>query len=172
MPYGLKRYQQAESLHFITFSCYHRLPYLDTPNSKSTVEALLEQIRARHQARIYAYVLMPEHVHLFINEPPSILLGQFLKSFKQSVSRQLKGAREQFWQDRYHDKNIRGEEAFSEVVHYIHQNPVKRGLVTAPEQYRWTSYHHLATGVPGPVEIESAHTARLRENPLIAIKPR
>ena len=35
MPYGLKLYQQAESLYFITFSCYH-LPYLSTPQSKST----------------------------------------------------------------------------------------------------------------------------------------
>jgi REP element-mobilizing transposase RayT len=75
MPSGLKRFQKAEALHFITFSCFHRFPLLDSPGSKDTVEAVLELTRARHQARVYAYVLMPEHVHLLINEPPSILLA-------------------------------------------------------------------------------------------------
>jgi putative transposase len=60
MPCGLKRFQKAESLHFITFSCFHRLPLLDAPESRNTVEAVLELTRARHQARVYAYVLMPE----------------------------------------------------------------------------------------------------------------
>ncbi len=98
MPYGLKRFQKAESLHFITFSCFHRLPFLDAPDPKNTVEAVLELTRARHQVRVYAYVLMPEHVHLLINEPPSILLAQFLKAVKQITSRKLRGQHEKFWE--------------------------------------------------------------------------
>jgi len=171
MPYGLKRFQKAEALHFVTFSCFHRLPFLETPGPKDTVEAVLEQTRARHHARIYAYVLMPEHIHLLINEPPSILLAQFLKAVKQIASRKLKGDREQFWQDRYFDRNIHGESARSEVIRYIHRNPVNRGLAASPEQYRWSSFVHYATGVRGVVEIESEWTARLR-HPLIAMKPR
>ncbi len=171
MTYGLKRFQKAEALHFVTFSYFHRLPFLETPAPKDTVDAVLEQTRARHQARIYAYVLMLEHIHLLINEPPSILLAQFLKAVKQTTSRKLKGDREQFWQDRYFDRNIQGESARSEVIRYIHRNPVKRGLVASPEQYRWSSFDHYATGIRGEVEIESEWTARLR-GPLIAIKPR
>jgi putative transposase len=45
---------------------------LEASGALQTVEAVLEQARARHQARVYAYVLMPEHVHLLINEPPRI----------------------------------------------------------------------------------------------------
>jgi putative transposase len=97
MPSGLKRFQKAEALHFITFSCFHRLPLLETPRLKETFETVLEQLRARHEARIYAYVLMPEHVHLLINEPPQILLAQFLKALKQMTSRKLRGQRSQFW---------------------------------------------------------------------------
>jgi putative transposase len=62
MPYGLKRFQKAEALHFITFSCFHRLPLLDAPDPKNTVEAVLELTRARHQARVYAYVLMARYL--------------------------------------------------------------------------------------------------------------
>jgi putative transposase len=171
MPYGLKRFQQAEALHFITFSCFHRLPLLDAPEAKCTIEAVLEETSARHQARIYAYVLMPEHVHLLINEPPSILLAQFLKAFKQITSRKLRGPREKFWQERYYDSNIHGEDARSEVIRYIHRNPVKRGLVASPGEYPWSSFNHYATEIQGVVEIESEWTASQRL-PLIAIKLR
>jgi len=99
-------YQKAESLHFITFSCFHRFPLLETSRPKDIFEVILEQARARHQARIYAFVLMPEHVHLLINEPPSTVLAQFLKAVKQTSSRRLKSGRERFWQDRYFDRNI------------------------------------------------------------------
>ena len=164
MPSGLVRYQQAETLHFITFSCFQRLPYLADPQSKSVIEAILEQTRSRHNARIYAYVVMPNHVHLIINEPPSISLAQFPKSFKQSASRTLKGDRKQFWQNRYYDGNIGGEDARLEVIRYIHRNPIKRGLVTRPHDYPWSSFHHYISGHRGTVEIESEWTAWWRES--------
>ena len=166
MPSGLKRFQQAESLHFITFSCFHRLPLLEAPGARETVEAVLEQTRARHRARVYAYVLMPEHVHLLVNEPPGILLAQFLKAEKQIASRQLRGPREKFWQERYYDSNVHGETARSEVIRYIHRNPVKRGLVERPDDWPWSSFRHYATGVKGTVEIESQWTAMRRGNQL------
>ncbi len=166
MPRGLKRFQKAESLHFITFSCFHRLPLLEAAGARETVEAVLELTRARHQARIYAYVLMPEHVHLLVNEPPRIVLAQFLKAVKQTTSRKLRGPREKFWQDRYYDSNVRGEKARSEVIRYIHRNPVERGLVAKPEEWPWSSFRHYATGIAGAVEIESQWTVARRGNRL------
>jgi putative transposase len=171
MPYGLKRFQKAEAFHFITFSCFHRLPFLEELATNETFELVLEQTRSRHRARVYAYVLMPEHIHLLISEPPLIPVAQFLKALKQITSRKLRADRRQFWQDRYYDSNIRGESARSEVIRYIHRNPVKRGLVASPEQYRCGSFNHYVTGIRGVVEIESAWTARTR-GPLIAIKLR
>jgi putative transposase len=162
----LRRFQRTESLHFITFSCFHRYPFLEAAAAKDAVEAVLEQIRKRHQARIYAYVLMPEHVHLLLNEPPRILLAQFLKAVKQVTSRKLKGDREQFWQQRYFDSNVHGEKARSAVIRYIHRNPVARGLVEKPEDWPWSSFRHYATGARGTVEIESQWTAFRRANQL------
>jgi putative transposase len=101
---------------------------------------------------------------------PQILLAQFLKALKQIASRKLRGQRDTFWPARYYDSNIRGEEARSKVIRYIHRNPVKRGLVAKPEDWARSSFRHYATGVRGVVEIESERTARLR-GPLIAIKP-
>ena len=88
MPSGLKRYQKAETLHFLTFSCFHRFPRLEAAGARESIEAVMEQTRARPQARIYAYIPMPEHVHLLVNEPPQILLAQFLKAVKQATPRE------------------------------------------------------------------------------------
>ena len=109
---------------------------------------------------------MPEHIHLLINEPPAILLAQFLKALKQVTSRKLRGPREKFWQDRYYDSNIRGETARSEMIRYIHRNPVKRGLVDKPEDWTWSSFRHYANGLQGTVEIESQWTTFRRGNQL------
>jgi putative transposase len=106
-----------------------------------------------------------------MNEPPSILVAQFLKALKQVASRRLRGLHEKFWQERYFDSNIRGDAARSEVIRYIHRNPVKRGLVASPGDYRWSSFNHYATGVRGVVEVESEWIAMLRR-PLIAMRPR
>ena len=171
MPARLVRSQDTQQFHFITFSCYERKPLLATDHAKETVERILQQVRAERRLCIAAYVLMPEHVHLLINEPPEIPLAQFLKSLKQITSRRLKGDRKQFWLDRYFDANVHGEDARSEVIRYIHRNPVKRGLVCAPEQYRWSSFRHYATGEQRVVEIESEWVASIRR-PLIAIKLR
>ena len=166
MPYGLKRFQAAESLHFITFSCFHRFPLLEAMDAKEAFESLLEQVRARHGARVYAYVLMPEHVHLLVNEPPRLILAQFLKVVKQITSRKLRGARSIFWQERYYDSNVRGEKARSDVARYIHRNPVTRGLVDKPGDWPWSSFRHYADGRKGTVEIESQWTAFGRGNQL------
>ena len=64
---------------------------------------------------------------------------------------------------RYFDRNITGEDSRSEIIRYIHRNPVKRGLITRPEDYPWSSFTHYTTGTRGTVEIESNWTARSRQ---------
>ena len=52
---------------------------------------------------------------------------------------------------------------FVEKLRYIHRNPVQRGLVERPEDWKWSSFRHYISGEPGAVEIESEWTARHRE---------
>jgi putative transposase len=163
MPTGLRRYQQTNNFHFITFSCYKRLPFLQEDGIKDTVQRILEQTRSRQRLCIAAYVLMPEHIHLLTDEPEVGTVASFLQVFKQLTSRELKTAdQRQFWQRRYYDFNVHSPEKRIEKIRYIHRNPVTRGLVSKPEDYRWSSFNHYATGEAGPVEIESEWTARVR----------
>ena len=131
MPLGLKRYQQEGDDHFITFSCHHRNPYLDTPTSRDIFLDSLERTRSRCQFEILGYVVMPEHVHLLVSEPPDDLLSKALQALKISVSRLL--TERPFWQTRYYDFNVFTHDKRVEKLKYMHRNPVKRGLVTQPE---------------------------------------
>ena len=63
---------------------------------------------------------------------------------------------------RYHDFNVFSGGKRAEKIGYIHQNPVKRGLVAEREDLAWSSARHYATGERGVVEIESEWTAGRR----------
>jgi putative transposase len=163
MPLGLERRHNLGHLHFITFSCHHRLPYLETAEHKEILEQVIERTRRAHNFVLYAYVLMPEHLHLLLSEPKNHSLSSTMRVIKGESSKLLKGKRNHFWQPRYYDFNLFTTHKFKEKIQYIHRNPVKRGLVTNPEGYRWSSFNHYATGEPGPIEIESDWTHRRRE---------
>ncbi len=160
MPRGLIRFQQAGEFHFLTFSCYHRLPYLGTVEARDLFESALEKIRRRYTFVVSGYVVMPEHVHLLLSEPKNGILSRAVQALKLSVA--VRRNERPFWQARYFDFNVHTHEKHVEKLRYMHRNPVVRGLVAKPEDWDWSSYRHYATGVIGRVEIESDWTAARR----------
>jgi REP element-mobilizing transposase RayT len=58
-----------------------------------------------------------------------------------------------FWQKRYYDFNVYTQRKYIEKLRYMHRNPVKRGLVTAPELWRWSSFRHYWFGEKAPVKV-------------------
>lgn len=164
MPYGLTRYQQSKQSHFITFSCYQRLPFLWNEHLRDIFVESLETVRRRYGLRVYGYVVMPEHVHLLVSEPDIEILARAIQALKVSVVRRATDIHTgTLWQKRYYDHNVRTYESFIGKLRYIHRNPVKRGLVQKPEDWRWSSFRHYITAEPGCVEIESQWTADRRE---------
>ncbi len=170
MPSRLKRYQETNrDLHFITFSCYHRQPFLSSASSRDCCESAIEQFRVQYGFAVVAYVVMPEHVHLLVSEPNNGPLASAVQAIKQSVSRKLIGSREHFWQERYYDFNVWSSAKQIEKVKYIHRNPVRRELVERPEDWSWSSFRSYLTGEIGTVEVESPWTEYRREK--LARKP-
>ncbi len=106
---------------------------------------------------------MPEHIHLLTNEPAVGTLATFLLIFKQLTSRQLK----------FSTGNSSGRAVLTTSTFTLKRSalkicsillePVQRGLVLRPEDYRWSSFDDYATDEPGLVEIECKGTARRRE---------
>ena len=176
MPKGLVRYQKCGCFHFISFTCYHRFQHLGTVSARELFERSLEAMRRRYDFIVCGYVVMPEHVHLLVNEPKKAILSKAIQALKLSVSMQ---SRERpFWQPRYYDFNVHNEEKRVEKLRYMHcnpgsptrelcalgWNPVVRGLVKKPEDWAWSSFRHYATGIEGTVEIESFWTGWRRDH--------
>jgi REP element-mobilizing transposase RayT len=95
MPSGLKRYQQAGDVHFITFSCHRREPLLGSPSARRVFEMTLERVRVWYGFCVMGYVVMPEHVHLLVSEPDRSKLAVALQMLKQVSAHELR----QFTQD-------------------------------------------------------------------------
>ncbi|HST10819.1 MAG TPA: transposase [Terriglobales bacterium] len=127
---------------------------------------VLEQTRQRYQVVIVGYVVTPEHFHLLISEPekadPSVVLKVVKQRFSRLVRKKRRAAQldlwaniddEHVWQKRFYDFNVYNERKRVEKSRYIHRNPVKRGLVEAPEQWAWSSFRAYAYGERGPVRV-------------------
>jgi putative transposase len=87
---GLERHQQQGDLHFVTFSCYHRLGYLETAAARDLFEEALQKVHLRYRFEVIGYVVMPEHVHLLVSEPRGEVLALALQGLKLSVVRRTR----------------------------------------------------------------------------------
>jgi putative transposase len=144
MPTGLRRIVGRGDLHFITFCCYHRRPLLRTTVARNLTTEILGQVRADLGFGLVGYVLMPDHLHLLVDECGAVKPAQAMETFKQRVSCRLRGVKvgvpgaedEPFWPRRYYDFNV-----YSEVkLHYLYANPVRGKLVSQPGDWPWSSW--------------------------------
>ncbi|HOD84274.1 MAG TPA: transposase, partial [Phycisphaerae bacterium] len=170
-----QRWNTAWQAHGLTFSCYRRQAFLAKDRTRGYLADAVNRARETHGFHVWAYVFMPEHVHLLLwpaKEKYSMSL--ILQSVKQSASRRAvawlrandpaglrllaTGQRDrpwQFWQDGGgHDRNIRNAKALRDFFTYIHYNPVKRGLVAQPEDWQWSSARDWNGLAAGPIPID------------------
>jgi putative transposase len=175
MPRGLHRTYGAHHLHFITCSCYRRWPFLRTVRSRDFFLSILEQTRERYRFVVVGYVVMPEHVHLLITEPEVGTPSTVMQVLKQRTARALLPKKKRadarqprlfadailrtpFWQARFYDFNVWTTKKRVEKLRYMHRNPVKRGLVGVPEEWRWSSYRFYLLDEAGPVRVDQGWT--------------
>ena len=145
----LKHYDNLGTARFITFTCYYRQPSLNHPRAKEILIDELDRARAKHGFRLLGYVLMPDHVHLVLFPPEGMKLGFVIREIKSRSARRYfataqigsSGGRRVFWHRRCYDHNCRSAETVREKIQYCHNNPVKRGLVSDPSEWKWSSYN-------------------------------
>jgi putative transposase len=158
MPKNLKRRYGQKDLHFITCSCYQRLPLFRSVRARNLFVKILGEVRTQYGIAVAGYVVMPEHVHLLIGEPRKGTPSTVMQVLKQRVSREIRKRRRQvsraqlklnfgegsmalpqFWQRRFHDFNVWSARKRREKLEYMHMNPVKRGLARRPRDWVWSS---------------------------------
>ena len=106
---------------------------------------------------------MPDHLHLILT-PRRIDLSDVMRNLKSFCAKQIReatGISVPVWQSRFHDRAIRNEEQYRQAIEYVHQNPVKAGLVEDFEEYEYSSARAYA-GWPNVVlEIDAPDGSRL-----------
>lgn len=144
----LKHYDDLGTARFVTFSCYRRGGYLSDPGALELIVRHIERARVNHGFKLWGYVIMPEHVHLVLLSPDSMRLGLVIREIKSKMAREYFALTMSdvvgigvFWQKRCFDHNCRSQKTTREKIVYCHNNPVKRGLVREPSEYKWSSYN-------------------------------
>ena len=173
MTKRLKRYYGKGHLHFLTFSCYRRLPLLGTVRARNLFVKELRKVREEYGFLLIGYVVMPNHVHLLISEPKKRTPSTVLQMLKQRVSRRMrkrKGASQRgqlsfpfctdgkegrsFWQARFYDFNVYSRGKIKEKLNYMHANPVIRHFVKHPKDWPWSSWSNYMKSEAGLIEID------------------
>ena len=161
------RHYELNHLHYITTSTYRRMRLFDSKLFKDRWVATLDELREELKFRIVGYVLMPEHFHVLVwptaEANPSQIVQRLkdgtalfiLKTLKENSGytwcrKMLAGvalpptvhhhAHSRVWQRRFYDMNIWTPKKREEKLNYMHYNPVKRGLVTHPGDWPWSSW--------------------------------
>ena len=146
---------------FLTFSCYRRMQLLSKDRSRMWLIESVQAARQKHAFDLWAWVIMPEHVHLLIwPRLPGYETKRILAHIKRPVGqkaiawlkvespaflerltvRNVNRTYRHFWQPGPgQDRNVYGADTAHQLVEYIHGNPVRRGLVRRTDDWPWSS---------------------------------
>ena len=124
-----------QPLYFVTFNTHKRRKLL----ANADVDAAL--IRFAHAGEMRGiglgrYVIMPDHVHLFVRGNLDFSLKQWVRMLKRDLSSAIP-VMPPHWQSGFFDHVIRHSESYAEKWEYVRQNPVRAGLVTNADDWRW-----------------------------------
>ncbi|QDT39491.1 Transposase IS200 like protein [Stratiformator vulcanicus] len=149
---------------------------LNSERSRQWLGSAIDQARDRFHFELWAYVIMPEHVHLLVY-PLNARHGieVIRAAIKRPVAKNAvdwlsendpewlnritvrKGIRSErrFWQKGAgYDRNVTSSKALQNIVNYIHMNPVRRGHVQRAVDWKWSSASFVSEQRPGPIEVD------------------
>ncbi len=136
-----------DGIYFVTTDVRHHIPMFAHAEIARILEKTIWWSRKAHRCILYAYVIMPDHLHILV-EPTMTNISQIMHTIKINSSRDIHkhthsrgidtSAMGWFqWQQSFYDHVIRDDRDFLNHVEYIRYNPVKAGLTQEPEDYPW-----------------------------------
>lgn len=122
-------------LYFVTFTTHKRRKIL----ANGAICDALIRFAGEGEVRgigIGRYVIMPDHVHLFVRGSLDFSLRQWVRLLKRGLSKAISSS-PPHWQQGFFDHLIRHSESYAEKWEYVRQNPVRAGLVQDAEEWPW-----------------------------------
>ena len=122
-------------LYFVTFDTHKRQKLLANARVHDEVIRFAQEGEVRGIG-VGRYVIMPDHVHLFVRGNLNFFLRQWVRVFKRVLSKAISSALPH-WQEGFFDHLIRHSESYAEKWEYVRQNPVRAGLVKDADEWPW-----------------------------------
>jgi len=128
--------------YFVTFSTFQRTRLFVVDSYARLFLRTLYGYERKRKFRLHAFVVMPEHVHLLLAPANDLTLERVMQLIKGGFSHEFGsqfGRKKEVWQRGFTDHRIRDAADYELHRGYIHRNPVRRGLVSNPQEYRYSS---------------------------------
>ena len=131
---------QESHTYFITASTHQRRTLFQTDRMARLLVDVLLHYRRQGKYLLHEFVVMPDHFHMLISPTETLEKAlQFIKGgFSYRAKKEL-GFGGEIWEKSFYDHRVRDTDEYEQVRVYIQQNPVKRGLVGAAEEYHYSS---------------------------------
>jgi putative transposase len=137
LPPRLQRLFPSNPVFFVTLCTYRRQRVLASDAVHTSFIQFAERAYADRSIAVGRYVIMPDHVHLFVTGPDDFDLGRWIGTLKQVLAkaRVREQAREPFWQRGFFDHVLRSEESYGQKWNYVRDNPVRARLVEKTDDW-------------------------------------
>jgi len=171
---------KQDAVYFLTFTITDWVDVFTRLSYKQIIVSSFEYCRKNKGLKLYAWVLMTNHLHLVCSVDSEHQITDFIRDFKHFTARSILEEIKQnpesrrdwmlyrfeyagkydnrieqyrFWQDKSHPIELSTTEMIEQRIHYIHQNPVKTGIVANAEDYLYSSARNYA-GLSAVTEID------------------
>jgi len=163
-----------QGLYFVTSTIVEWIPVFTSEKYFNILTDAVEFSQANKELKVFAYVVMDNHFHMILQHENLTNVMKSIKSFTaKQIIEQLHADRKnwllnqlhyyklkykiesdyQVWQESYHPKQILTDNIFQQKIEYIHLNPVKRGYVNKPEDWKYSSASYFITGEEGVIRL-------------------
>ncbi|MDP8230619.1 MAG: transposase [Candidatus Gorgyraea atricola] len=157
----LKRYFEEGYPYLITTATFNRKPIFRDERNCKILLATIEFFKLVLDYKLFAYCLMPDHLHLIIQTYGIYNISYIMKMIKGNFARKynkMLSTQGKVWQDRFYDTGLRNHDVLLQKIEYIHNNPVRAKLTTTPDEYPFSSYNYYFgnnySGIPEIDKIE------------------
>ncbi len=157
------------ALHFLTGNVVNRVPAFTQEASCTAFLEVSQKLRKEWPAKLIAYVLMPEHMHLIVNPRDGDIkaFSAALKSLSAKAILEVNpdrrfvrkkpdrdGSVHQVWQESFKALPLWSEWMIWQKINYIHASPVRARLVCSAKEYRWSSFRAFYSSAGEPLVVD------------------
>ena len=155
---NIRRYFEPGAVYFVTNVTYKRKVLFTEEKAINLLLLTIEYLKLSLDYKIFAFCILPEHIHFIIQPFGKYSLSYIMQMVKGNFSRRFNKMHDStghIWQRRFYDEGIRDDGMLISKIEYIHNNPLKHGVVVDIDKFKHSSYQHYFNSKTCLLKIDS-----------------